>query len=387
MSNILFLPTPAHGHVNPTLAVAAQLVQRGHRVVYLLPASFQAAVAATGAELVEIEADIDVSPPAGEQLPIALLLGRLLRTAEKAAAPLAALYEDLKPDLIVGEAMSLWAGLLAESRGTPAVNLSPSYVMGPNSPFRERMGAMRQAGGPPQVDLSQVGRIAASYGVELGPDPMALFWRETPLTIAFMPAAFHPGSDRFGDTVHFVGPALGRTENDDITLPDGPLVYISLGTVFNERAQFFADAITAFGDGPLPVVINHGSRLSAADFPDAPANVTLAPHVPQLQVLDRAAVFVTHGGMGSTQEGIAAGVPLVVVPQMIEQELTAERVAELGIGVRLNPDDVTPATLAAAVEEVTGDPSYRAAAEKMGAASRAAGGAPAAADLIERALG
>jgi MGT family glycosyltransferase len=382
VSTVLFLPTPAHGHVNPTLAVAAQLVQRGHRVIYLLPPSFQEAVAATGAELVEVEADIDVSPPAGGPPPIALMLGRLLGFADKAAAPLAALYEDLKPDLIVGESMSLWAGLLAQGRGTPAVNLSASYVMGPNSPFRERMTAMAQAAGP-QVDLPALGRIAASYGVELGPDPMALFWREVPLTIAFMPAAFHPGSEQFDDRVRFVGPALGRTETHDVALPDGPLLYISLGTVFNERASFFADAITAFGDGPLPVVINHGSRLSTADFPGTPANVTLAPHVPQLQVLERASVFITHGGMGSTQEGIAAGVPLVVVPQMIEQEMTADRVAELGIGVRLNPADVTPARLAEAVEKVTTDPSFRVAAEKMGAAARAAGGAPAAADVIE----
>ncbi|MFC4949778.1 macrolide family glycosyltransferase [Pseudonocardia sp. GCM10023141] len=380
MSNVLFLPMPGHGHVNPTLAVAAELVERGHRVGYLLPEPFRAAVEATGAEFVALDVELDDTPPpsAGAVPPFALLMGRLFAVAEAAAEPLLALHDELRPGLVVGEGMSLWGGLLAKARAANLAHLSPSYVI---TAMRERMQAAMPAGTPP-IDTARLGAIAQRYGVAPR-DAAGIMFRPAPLTVAFMPAEFHPDRESLPGSVHFVGPALGRADSaGDVPLPDGPLLYISLGTVFNDRKAFFDDCIAAFGGVEHPVVINHGARLSAADFPQAPPNITLAPHVPQLAVLARSAAFITHGGMGSTMEAIASGVPLVVVPQMIEQEITASRAAELGLGVRLDPADVTPERLAEAVRTVTTDPSYRTAVEQLGKAARAAGGAAAAADLL-----
>lgn len=155
--------------------------------------------------------------------------------------------------------------------------------------------------------------------------------------------------------------------------------------MFNDQKAFFDDCIAAFGGGDRPVVINHGTHLAAHDFPDVPSNVLLAPHVPQLQVLARSAAFITHGGMGSTMEAVAAGVPMVVVPQMVEQEITAGQVAELGLGVRLDPADITPERLAVAVDAVTGEPGYREAVAAMGKEAAASGGTQKAADLVESA--
>ncbi|WP_279583243.1 nucleotide disphospho-sugar-binding domain-containing protein [Fodinicola feengrottensis] len=128
-------------------------------------------------------------------------------------------------------------------------------------------------------------------------------------------------------------------------------------------------------------MLAHGSKLSADDFPDAPDNFTLASHVPQLQVLERSRVFITHGGMNSTQEAIANGVPMVVVPQMMEQEMTARRVAELGLGVHVPPEEATAERLAEAVS-IVDTPAYRDRVAAMRAASLAAGGAARAADLL-----
>jgi MGT family glycosyltransferase len=385
MSDYLFLPMPAHGHVNPTLAVAAELTERGHRVTYLLPEAFRGAVEAAGAGLVTFDQP-DGGPPrfaAGSPPPIGALMERLLTTAETVAEPLRSLYDEMAPDLVVGETMSLWATMLTASRSAASARISPSYVFGPNSPAMARMAHGRGTDRPP-FDVERMAAVARSYGLP-GADP-GLVWAPGPLTVVMMPAEFHPGRELFDDTVHFVGPALGRQEESSgFPLPTSPALYISLGTVFNDRADFFRDSLDAFGGQERPVVINHGSRLGPSDFPVVPANVTLAPHVPQVEVLARSAAFVTHGGMGSTMEALAAGVPMVVVPQMVEQEVTADRVAELGAGVRLDPADVTPARLAEAVDRVTGDPSFAAEVQRLGKTVREAGGAPAAADLLERA--
>jgi MGT family glycosyltransferase len=87
--------------------------------------------------------------------------------------------------------------------------------------------------------------------------------------------------------------------------------------------------------------------------------------------------------MGSTMEALYYGVPLVCVPQMVEQEVNADRVAELGLGVRLDPDRVSAADLRGAVDTVVGDVAVHAALDRMRTAIGRAGGAVAAADAIE----
>jgi MGT family glycosyltransferase len=115
---------------------------------------------------------------------------------------------------------------------------------------------------------------------------------------------------------------------------------------------------------------------------EIPANFLLAPYVPQLEVLQRASVFVTHGGMNSTMESLYYGVPMVLVPQQIEQEKTAQRSAELGLGIALDPYNLTAEALRTAVEQVQQAPSFRANVQAMQQTVRAAGGFQSAVDAI-----
>lgn len=386
MSRFLFLPMPGLGHLNPTLAVATELVSRGHQVTYVLPDQFRETVAATGADLVEYTAPPFQPPKQGEPVlgHLAVLMQQLMATAEQVAPLLLDLYDRERPDLVVGENFSIWGTLLVAAQSARAVQLSASYPPGPLSPVTRRFAAAGTAG-PPPIDTTRLAAVADLYGVRVA-DPASLIWGHTLPTVVFMPAEFHPDHEALGAAVHFVGPALGRPEPADgldlSAWETTPGVYVSLGTAFNERKEFFQACLEAFAHSDRPVLVNHGRRLAAADFPDVPDNVVLASHVPQLRVLERAAAFVTHGGMGGTMEAIFHGVPMVVIPQMVEQAATADRVVELGLGVQLDPADATPDALAKAVDTVVSDPAYRAACARMGALARAAGGAPAAADVL-----
>jgi MGT family glycosyltransferase len=106
------------------------------------------------------------------------------------------------------------------------------------------------------------------------------------------------------------------------------------------------------------------------------------PYVPQLDVLRRASAFVTHGGMNSVSESLALGVPVVVVPQMGEQEIVGRRVEQLGAGVFLRKAAVTALALRAAVRRVLSEATYREHAAQIGETFRAAGGAGRAADAV-----
>jgi MGT family glycosyltransferase len=204
VSHYLFLPMPGHGHVNPTLAVAARLVARGHRVTYLLPEPFREAVTATGAELVGYHGEQAAAPPvtAGGP-PIAALTNLLMDTAERVAEPVLELYDRLRPDLVVHESMSLWGRLVTEARSAKGVHLSPSYPMGHHSPVARRFTPASAAGGPP-FDAARLLAVGDRYGVRID-DPAGFLWRPAARTVVFMPVEFHPGGGALGDTVHFVG--------------------------------------------------------------------------------------------------------------------------------------------------------------------------------------
>jgi hypothetical protein len=107
------------------------------------------------------------------------------------------------------------------------------------------------------------------------------------------------------------------------------------------------------------VVLSVGTRTDPSTLVRIPDNFLVRPHVPQLEVLEHTDVFVTHGGMNSVMEAIYYGVPMVVVPQQPEQAMTAARVAELGLGVALEPGQVTAGALRDAVTTISGDAGYR----------------------------
>ena len=88
-------------------------------------------------------------------------------------------------------------------------------------------------------------------------------------------------------------------------------------------------------------------------------------------MLRRADLFVAHGGFNSVQEGLAAGVPLLLFPQMFEQALNADVVVGQGAGLRLG--GATQDRIRAAAETLLSDPTYAEAAQRIAAELRSAG--------------
>jgi MGT family glycosyltransferase len=122
------------------------------------------------------------------------------------------------------------------------------------------------------------------------------------------------------------------------------------------------------------------------DLGHIPDNFVIQPVVPQLELLQKVDLFITHGGMNSINEGLNYGVPLVVVPQQIEQAINGRLVARQRAGIVLA--DTPPyghldaIVLRQAVDNVLADPSYRLNAERLGRSFREAGGYQRAATLL-----
>jgi MGT family glycosyltransferase len=191
----------------------------------------------------------------------------------------------------------------------------------------------------------------------------------------------------FDERFVFVGPSLAdRGETPAFPfeeLGDRPVIYISLGTVFNAKPDFYRLCFDAFAGLAHRVVLAIGGETDPNLLGEAPANFIVKPTVPQLEILRRASLFITHGGMNSVSEGLVAGVPLLLVPQAADQFLIARRVGRLGAGRALSRGHLTADRLRSAADELLANPAYRRRSARLGAALRAAGGPTAAADAIE----
>lgn len=382
--HLAFLIAPMHGHVNPTLPVARELVARGHQVTYWLTAQFRDAVEATGACFQEIR-----TPPPDARLPadtdalvtLALIPARLAAAAVQVMPEVLDGVRALGPDtVVVYDQLCVWGRLVAEVAGVPAAMLCTTYasnshfsfLAGPHSREVPRIPAALRAF---DDDLALLAQRHGTPRLRL-PD---LFFHAEPVTVVFTVREFHPAVDTFDDRYVFVGPTVAGDAPRSADPADN-LVYVSLGTVFNDWPELLPICGEAFDDGTWPVVVSTGGRAVR----QAPAHLTVVTHAPQVELLARAAAFVTHGGMGSVMEAVHQGVPMVVIPQTPEQAVTAEQVVDLGLGVRLDRATTTAATLRAAVDRVARAGGYRRQLTRMRDQVRGAGGARAAADALER---
>ena len=152
--------------------------------------------------------------------------------------------------------------------------------------------------------------------------------------------------------------------------------------MLNNSAGFFRRCVEAFRGTGVRVVMSIGNSARPGCLGTLPPTITVRRNVPQLEVLSRASLFVTHGGMNSVNEALYYGVPMVVVPMGNDQPTVARRVAELGLGEALDARSATPAALRGAALRVMSDQGCRARLAEFQRETRAAGGNAEVARLI-----
>ncbi|MER6030746.1 macrolide family glycosyltransferase [Streptomyces sp. NPDC001851] len=391
--HIAVLGAPYHGHVNHTLPVVAGLVGRGHRVTYVTTEHFAPSVSAAGAHVVTYEsvwpADRSVPP---EMSADEMAEGPLKMLGENVAVTAAAeraLAAD-RPDVVVYDTLMNFSGrVLAEKWERPAAQLVPMLASNEHFSVLAALAQEFPAMDPQHPALLEFGMKLAEFYTGHGlpvPGPGDILGAPEELNVVFVAKEFQPAADTFDERYVFVGPAAtadGEAASWQPPQGDKPVLLIALGTLFNERPDFYRACLKAFADLPFHVVMAVGEHVDPAGLGAVPDSWEVHRQVPQRAVLEHAAVFVTHAGIRSTMESLAAGVPLVAVPQSVELDFTARRIAELGLGVRVARQEASPEALREAVLKAAEDAGIRQRVTAMAGLARAGGGATAAADAIE----
>ena len=390
---IAFFCIPAFGHTNPMLPVAAELVRRGHSVRFYsfggtggLP-DFRDRIGKTGAEFLSCDAympAVSTEEVAGlKRVSITEMTVQSIRITLAMDAFLDAEFKTFRPDVVYTDSACFWGKLNAWKHHVPMVvststfafnQLSSQYMKHPPAEIADMV-----------FGLSRIGRALKSmepYGYKVK-NPLTLVQSDNKTdSVVYTSRRFPPYEGSFSDHYAFVGPSVFSD-----AVPDKkkarPLVYISMGTVINDRPDFYHKCFEALKDVDVDVLISCGMALDREKLGVPPKNVRVEPYVDQLEVLSRTDVFITHCGMNSVSESLYMAAPMVLYPQTGEQYAVARRAAELGAGILLKDDSV--AGIRSAVQKILDDASYRDAAAECGRDFRACSGPSGAADFIESA--
>ena len=125
-----------------------------------------------------------------------------------------------------------------------------------------------------------------------------------------------------------------------------------------------------------------GYKVQRYDLGEIPKNFIVKNYVPQTEVLKYTKLFITHGGMNSTHEGLYYGIPLILLPQSADQPIIARQVSNIGAGITLQMQSLTPNQLLETVDHVLNHPSFKKAATKMRESFQKSGGYHKAVDEI-----
>lgn len=396
MAKALFLGLPLHGHMNPSLPLVRALVERGEEIVYWSSAAFAGRIADAGARFRPYRNGFlaDMPALADRTQELAWLLMRT--TAEVLEQELPDFRQE-QPDYVITDSVAPWGQWVGQVLRLPVVTSISTFAVN-----RHVLAFAASSGARPKsarLVISKVRHVAKAallrrrvrrrYGVS-GTAIMGLMYGHSDLNVVYTSPYFQPSAETFDTRFRFVGPSIAPRREAETSewgaespsASSSPMVYISLGTLFNANAAFYRHCFEAFGSTDLRVVMSIGTTIDPATLGPPPANVVVRPYVPQLEVLQRASAFVCHGGMNSVSESLYYGVPLVVVPQMGEQDIVGRRVEALGAGLRLSRDDVTAERLRDATRRVLSEPRFRQGAALVQRSFREAGGVREAADAI-----
>lgn len=381
----------AHGHVNPSLEVIRELVARGHRVSYAIPASFAEKVAATGAEPVVYTSTLpmDDDPDAwGTEL--VDNLEPFLADGTQSLPQLAEAFENDRPDLVISDITSYPAPILARRWGVPYIQLSPNMVAWEG--YDEEVAAPQYA----QLAESERGRdYLARFQAWLDENGMNFsldrFVVHPDRAIVLIPKALQLFADRVDESVYtFVGACQGeRADQGEWERPAGAekVLLISLGSANTKQPDFYRACVEAFGGLPgWHVVLQIGKFVDPSELGEIPGNVEVHSWVPQLAILKKADAFLTHAGAGGSQEGLATGTPMVAVPLAVDQFGNADMLVSLGVARRLSMEEATAEVLREAVTALVADPEVARRGEEVRRDMAEEGGTRRAADIIEAAL-
>ena len=405
---------PGTGHLNPLTALARRLQQRGHSVVIFGIADVESRVKSAGIEFCLI-GQSDYPPGTLKQLDqrlggmtslqvLRFTMERVSNTARMVLRDGPEAVRNANVDALLIDEVDM-ANNIAEYLGLPFVSLAlvpplvrdnryPPFYFGWSgsqrwwSRLRNEI-AIRVLTRVAAPIFAAVNEYRVPWGLEVGKVPGEGLSKLAQITQ--LPRALEFEIDPLPPHLYYTGPFVDARQRPAVDFPwdrlDGrPLIYASLGTLQNQSLDLFRKIAAACAGLPVQLVMSLGGGLEPDRLGALSGDPLVVRFAPQLEIVKRASVVITHAGVNTVLESLAEGVPLVCIPQGNDQPGVAARVAAHGAGVVVPPRKANAKRLRAAVRAVLDEESYRRAARKIQAAMALIDGLELAADIVEDVL-
>ena len=418
----LFMPESAYGPTNNCIGVGAELLRRGHRVVFAAESSWKGKLEALGFE----EDLVDLAPPAeeeeeqdagafwknyireispefqkstAEQLETvtAPIWEELFTGAQYCEPQLRSIIERVQPDVIIEDNVIAFPALVTAGKPfvrimscqpleKPGASIPPVFSGLPaDAPERwAEFTAEYERTHRPLWD--RVNAWVQEQGAPALPDME--FIHDGDLNLYVYPEeADYTDARPLDDSWHRIDSSVRGTD-DEASLPEGfadgsrPVVYFSLGSLGSADVSLMKRVLEALSTLPVDVIVSKGPLHDEFELAD---NMWGAEFLPQTRLIPRADLVITHGGNNTTTEALHFGKPIILLPLFWDQYDNAQRMDELGFGRRLDTYRFTADEMRDAVMGMLGDNELRDRLTGIGEGIRGREGIRRAADLIESA--
>lgn len=405
MATILAYTSYAIGHLFPMVPLLLELKSRGHTIhIRTLGSQVEhmrrlgLACEAVDSRIASIVHEDYLATSATDSLRHAART--FSRRGEIDGPDFLAAAEATNPDLAIVDFTAWGAASAVESLGipwvcfepgTPVLNAPGTPPFGPGlAPMSGPVGRIRDAivrrmviGAVEKTYMPAINQLRAQYRLDPVANVDELF-RKAPLMIVTTAKPFEYEVSDWGPNVIMVGACAWEppAENPEwLGVIDRPIALVTTSSEFQNDARLVEAAFNALASEPLHIVATVPAGSAASFTP--PGNATVVEYVAHSQVLPKAAVAITHGGMGATQKALSFGIPVCVVPFGRDQFEVARRVEVSKSGTMLPAKKLTPERLHAAVKTAM---TMKPGAERVARGYLVTGSAAAGADAVEQRL-
>jgi zeaxanthin glucosyltransferase len=413
-----FVSMPLSGHLNPMTALPQRLQSRGNEVVFFGVPDVEPFARAAGLEFVSYG---ETEYPAGSIDKVYGSVAKLhgfevvRHTCMNLNPHLTRVAFDYLPEklattgveLLVIDTIHFLIELVPLSMSIPYVHIwnilhldfsgaTPASLFSwPLDTSPEGLKRNAASLGTLRAILGPIAEVARGYAEKVG---LKIDWNDPAATVSKLAVITQtpkeldfPGIP-WPAQFHYAGPFHDDYGRAPVQFPwqrltDAPLIYCSLGTLVNGLDDLYKHILEAIE--PLEnvqVVLSVGKNIDPENLGPIPSNAIVVRSAPQIELLKRAALCITHAGLNTTLEALAHGVPMVAIPIGYDQPGTAARIAHHGAGAFIEVDDVTTERLRGLIQKVLQDPTYRVRAEYFQNVISRTRGLDVAADIIEEAF-
>jgi UDP:flavonoid glycosyltransferase YjiC (YdhE family) len=361
---VLFTCQPASGHLHPLLPLAQTLTTFGHQVAFACAPSFCQEINrhgfqsfSIGRDWLEAEADKVFPELCGmslEEQPGWFLSRIFADKALRFVLPdLITLGKTWQPDVVVRDYWEFGGYLMADYLHIPHATAGLGNFL-PLETLKLAIG--------PQLDV-----LRRKLGLSTDPELSRLY---AYLYLHFAPDSYLP-SEMTVAVAHSICPVIFDQGGQE-TLPMWsanlsamPIVYVTLGTIFNKTPEIFERILDGLKNEQLNLVLTVGRNRDPADLGTMPNNVYIERYIPQTLLLPQCSLVISHGGYNTVMGSLSYGLPQLIIPLSADQPFHAKRCTDLGVALTLAYKDFDGTAIREAVHQLLSNPNYRAKAQRI----------------------